>query len=93
MGRRTHTRLVDRPNFSFLSNALDQLGPWKGKQVAVDLDWYQQEMGRKIRSIDWEAAKADVQRFLKPTDAKTLALWNRAFFLENLKRISNFKIN
>lgn len=80
------------PNFAFLSNALEQLGPWKGKQVKVEMDWYQKEMSRKIKSIDWEKAKADVQRFLKPTDAKALEIWNESFFLENLKRISNFKM-
>jgi len=78
------------PNFPFLSNALDQSGPWKGKQVAVDMNWYQKEMGRKITSVDWEKARADVQRFLRPADAKTLELWNESFFIENLKRISHF---
>ncbi len=79
------------PNFAFLSNALDQLGPWKSKTVKIGMDWYQKQMTRKIKSIDWEKAKADVQRFLKPADAKTLELWGERFFIENLNRISAFK--
>ncbi len=75
------------PNFKFLSNALEQLGPWKGKSVKADIDWYGKEMSRRIREVDWDKAKADVQRFLRPVDVKTLELWNKKFFLDCLKRV------
>ncbi len=75
------------PNVKFLSNALGQLGPWKGKGLRADIDWYGKQMSRRIREVDWEKAKADVQRFLRPVDVKTLELWNEAFFLDCLKRV------
>lgn len=77
-----------KPNFEFLSNALDQFGPWKGKIPKANISWYQKEMSKRIKSVDWAKAKADVQRFLRPVDVKTLDLWNAEFFLMNLKRVT-----
>lgn len=74
-------------NFDFLSSALDQAGPWKGRGVTVDRKWYQTQMSQRIKEIDWSKAKADVQRFLKPGDVRTLELWGSAFFLANLERL------
>lgn len=75
------------PNFQFLSNALEQLGPWKGKSVKVDIDWYRKKMSRRIEEVDFDKAKDDVQRFLRPVDVKTLELWNKKVFLDCLKRV------
>ncbi|NQW45003.1 MAG: nucleotidyl transferase AbiEii/AbiGii toxin family protein [Deltaproteobacteria bacterium] len=75
------------PNFGFLSNALEQLGPWKGKLIKANIDWYGKEMSTRIKEVDWDKAKADVQRFLRPVDVKTLELWNEKFFLDCLKRV------
>ncbi|MCI0447717.1 nucleotidyl transferase AbiEii/AbiGii toxin family protein [bacterium] len=74
-------------NFELLSNALEQLGPWKGKKIKASMSWYKKEMTKRIKSIDWEKAKADVARFLRPADLKTLELWNTGFFLTNLNRL------
>lgn len=74
-------------NFQFLSNALNQHGPWKESGVDVDMAWYKANMEARIKGIDWVKAKADVQRFLRPSDAKSLELWNADFFLWNLGRI------
>jgi predicted nucleotidyltransferase component of viral defense system len=76
-----------KPNLRLLSNALEQFGPWKGKRVRADMNWYGKEMARRIRKIDWEKAKADVQRFLRPVDVKTLKLWNENYFLDYLRRL------
>lgn len=75
------------PNFEFLSNALDQFGPWKGKSVRANINWYRKEMSRRIKEVDWKKAKTDVQRFLRPVDVKTLESWNENFFLDCLKRV------
>jgi predicted nucleotidyltransferase component of viral defense system len=75
------------PNFNFLSNALEQVGPWKGKGCRVDLDWYKKEMTRRIKEVNWDKAKVDIQRFLRPVDVKTLELWNENLFLKCLKRL------
>lgn len=76
------------PNFALLANALDQLGPWQGKEPEVDMNWYRKQMASRIRAIDWEKAKADVRRFLRPNDVRTLELWSTEFLLQNLKRLS-----
>jgi predicted nucleotidyltransferase component of viral defense system len=75
------------PNFKFLTKALEQLGPWKGKAIEADMDWYQKEMTKRIKSIDWAKAKMDIQRFLRPVDVKTLDLWSADFFLANLRKL------
>lgn len=75
------------PNFKFLSNALDQFGAWKGKAIKADMPWYKKEMSNRIKKVDWQKAKGDVQRFLRPADLKTLELWNEKFFLDSLGRI------
>lgn len=74
-------------NFALLSNALDQLGPWKGKKIKANMSWYKREMTNRIKAIDWNKARADVSRFLRPADLKTLELWNTDFFLMNLQRL------
>ena len=71
------------PNFEFLAHALEQFGPWKKKKMKVDLEWYRKEMTQRIGDLDWAKAKADVHRFLRPVDVKTLDLWNAGFFLAN----------
>jgi predicted nucleotidyltransferase component of viral defense system len=76
------------PNFLFLTNALNQLGPWKDSGVVVDMAWYKKEMETRIRGIDWAKVREDVQRFLRPSDVKSLELWDRDFFLWNLGKIS-----
>lgn len=77
-----------RPNLGFLSNALEQLGPWKGKAPRVDMGFYRKEMAKRIKQLDWQKAKADVERFLRPADVKTLELWSEVFFLDCLERLT-----
>jgi len=76
-----------KPNLELLTNALDQLGPWKGRAIQVGMDWYGKQMAKRIKGIDWEQAKADVHRFLRPADVATLELWNKNYFLEYLQRL------
>jgi predicted nucleotidyltransferase component of viral defense system len=75
------------PNLNFLSNALEQLGPWKDKGLRADIKFYDKEMANRIKKIDWKKAKADVEHFLRPADVKTLELWNEDFFLDCLERL------
>ena len=78
-----------KPNFNFLSSALEQFGPWKGTAVKATMDWYKKELASRIKEVDWQKAKTDVQRFLRPVDVKTLDLWTTDFFLANLKRLTS----
>lgn len=76
------------PDLPLLAAALLQAGPWPG-QVAlnVDGDWLFETLKAKIASIDWTAAAADVNRFLRPAEAKSLSLWSERFFEAKLDQL------
>jgi len=75
------------PNLALLKNALEQYGPWKGKSLNVDREWLVSALGEKISSIDWKDAAADVERFLKPVEQKSLKLWNERFYMSKLNKL------
>lgn len=80
------------PNLVLLQNALIQYGPWQGQNVEVTPDWLIKKLGEKIASIKWKEAAADVERFLKPVEQKSLKLWSERFYmskLESLKKLMN----
>jgi predicted nucleotidyltransferase component of viral defense system len=74
-------------NFTLLSAALNQIGPWKNQNVSVDREWCVGELQRKIESIDWKAARQDVQRFIKPHELPSLDLWGTDFFTAQCKKL------
>ncbi|MBU0633658.1 MAG: nucleotidyl transferase AbiEii/AbiGii toxin family protein [Candidatus Omnitrophica bacterium] len=74
-------------NFTFLSNALNQIGPWAGQNIQVDNAWYHKEMEKKIISIDWEKMKKELLQFLKPEALDTLKIWSQEFFLDRLRKL------
>lgn len=75
------------PNLKLLSNALVQYGPWQGQELDVNTEWLVKTLSDKITSIDWKDAAADVERFLKPVEQKSLSLWSDRFFLSKLQQI------
>lgn len=77
------------PNLAHLQNALIQYGPWKGqKNLVVDEDWLQAELQKKIDSIEWAKAAADVAPFLKLVEQGSLKLWDARFFSAKLKKLA-----
>lgn len=72
------------PKLSLLQNALQQYGPWAGKQQKVDTEWLNTTMRDKIASIDWSKAAQDVAPFLQPAFQQSLRLWSAPFFTEKL---------
>jgi hypothetical protein len=77
-----------RINFPLLSNAINQTGAWENQQIPVTKDWYLKQMRIKISKIDWEIAKDDILRFLKPSDIQVFDLWNEEFFNHYLDKLS-----
>ncbi len=76
------------PNLPHLEAALRQFGPWsEDDTLSVDLSWLEKEMTRCIGAIDWEAAKQDVSRFLRPAEAESLKLWSHRFFESKLDKV------
>lgn len=79
------------PNLTLLRNALVQAGPWKGDEtLVVDLDWLETALTQKIETIDWSVAVADVNRFLKPRERASLALWDTNFFKTRLAKMLTY---
>lgn len=76
------------PNFDFLSNAINQQGPWANQQFLVTQDWLIAEMEKKIREINWEKTALDAKPFLNPLEKTTLSLWTPEFFLDRLHRLA-----
>jgi len=74
-------------NFDFITNGLNQTGPWAGQNIQVDKPWVLGQLRNKIKEINWDEAKNDVQRFLKPNELKSLELWTKDFFLTKLNNL------
>jgi len=78
------------PNLPHLEAALCQFGPWAGDEtLAVNVEWLQTEITKRIQSIDWEEAQKDVVHFLRPTEAESLNLWSDKFFESKLGKLIN----
>lgn len=77
------------PNLSLLAAALVQAGPWHGQQgLDIDGSWLVEALTEKISSIDWKAAAADVDRFLRPAEAASLRLWSERFFHAKVEQLA-----
>ena len=76
------------PNLPHLGAALRQFGPWsEEKTLVVDAAWLDTELTKRIQSIDWDEATADVRRFLRPAQADSLKLWGNRFFESKLRKL------
>ena len=76
------------PNLKLLENALEQYGPWKGETLNVVREWLVNALAEKISSINWKDAAADVERFLKPVEQKSLKLWSEKFYMSKLNKLN-----
>jgi hypothetical protein len=74
-------------NYALLSSALRQQGPWRNKDIEVDLQWCIDHLEKRITSIDWAAARDDVRRFVKPMELSSLDLWSKDLFLSQARKI------
>lgn len=74
-------------NTVLLNNALEQMGPWKDQSIQISDDWIREQLILKIKSIDWNVAKHDVEKFLKPEKQKTLSLWSEDFFVRMTNKL------
>ncbi len=76
-----------KPNLMLLKNALIQYGAWKNQSFNIDENWLVNALGEKINSIDWKTVADDVERFMKPVERKSLALWSERFFMSKLRKL------
>jgi hypothetical protein len=75
------------PNLGLLRNALAQVGPWAEEKINVDTIWLKDALSDAIARIDWKEASADVERFLRPAELRSVKLWNERFFLAKLEKL------
>lgn len=83
-----YTARRTQANYAMLSSALDQMGPWREKQVQADRAWCAEQLRARIESTDWKRAREDVHRFVKPDEQPSLNLWAREFFLAQVDKLA-----
>jgi predicted nucleotidyltransferase component of viral defense system len=74
-------------NFTLLQHAIYQAGPWEGKKISVTPNWLFENLRDKIININWQEAKNDVARFLRPRELAGLAIWSKEYFLSQLGKL------
>lgn len=80
-------------NFLLLEHAIFQAGPWKGESIKSVTKWFFKQMETKIIDMNWDEAKQDVARFLKPQALATLDVWSKDFFLSRLEKLRAYSLN
>lgn len=74
-------------NYSLLSAALHQQGPWVGSRPTIDSAWCERELRALIERTDFGAASMDVRRFIKSQELPSLELWTQDFFLQQCRKL------
>lgn len=74
-------------NHELLSAALDQQGPWARAHTRIDNAWCVAQLSTLIKTLDWNRAREDVRRFLKPLELPSLELWTPEFFLAQCRKL------
>ena len=75
-------------NHDLLSSALNQVGPWAGQGVGTNDEWCGRELQATIGRLDFEHAREDVRRFVKPTEVRSLELWSQDFLLAQNRKLT-----
>ena len=75
------------PNLNLLQNALNQAGPFAGRDVEMDANGLQQALLDKIQSLDWEEATRDVEPFLGAMERQSLSVWGVPLFSERVRQM------
>jgi predicted nucleotidyltransferase component of viral defense system len=75
------------PKLALLEHAIEQQGPWAGRQTSVTWPWLIANLRTVIERIDWAVARQDVQRFLPLREQEALSLWDAPFFLHHVSKM------
>ena len=76
------------PNLPHLAQALQQTGPWKDQHIVTDNAWCIERLQATIELLDWQQARKDVRRFVKPSELRSLELWSRDYFFTQCQKLS-----
>ncbi len=77
-------------NYEHLSAALDQVGTWEKQGLKVDRVWLLKVLSDCVLKIDWDKARNDVLRFVKPRDVASVKVWSSDFFLDRIRKMSEY---
>jgi hypothetical protein len=77
-------------NFPHLRQALQQAGPYRDSSLEIGQEWLIFRLQEKIRSIDWQKARLDVENFLSLEERKATAAWNQELFMGALKKLASY---
>lgn len=76
-------------NYPYLSAALKQAGPWKGKKITTDKAWLTKALIQKVNETNWRKVIEDVSPFIKPHKLEEIEeLWSAAFFEMKIRKYS-----
>lgn len=75
------------PNLPHLAAALQQTGSWSGCELRVDMAWLRTTLAEKVATVDWQAAAADVERFVPIPERPSLKLWGIRFFQQKVANL------
>ncbi len=81
LNKKTHV------NYSLLRSALYQSGPYKGKEIPNNKKWFHEQFEKKIASMDWVAARRDVENFLRMEEHKFVENWGKELFQKQIEKI------
>ncbi len=81
------------PDLEYLKSTLIQSGPWEGNDINVTPSWLKLALIERISSLDWNAAKDDIFRFLPEREVETVLLWSRDFFLSRIEKLFTYSSN
>jgi hypothetical protein len=82
-----YTKKGIEPNYSYLSDALNRHGPWNGQNIKVTQKWLIAALNNKIRTLDINAAKRDIVKFLDLNERENVNNWDRENFFDAIKEL------
>lgn len=74
-------------NAPLLKQALYQSGPYQGQEIPYNETWLQSALANKVAALDWQAARRDVENFLRSEDRKWVENWSSAFFQSQIHKV------
>lgn len=74
------------PNYRLLNSALEQTGHRRNTEE-IHFAECVTLLEEKINSMDWDQVRADVERFIKPSEQSSLKCWSTGLFLEQCRKL------
>lgn len=76
-------------NFNLLSQSMIQSGNWDEDSI-ISKDVFLQKLEEKINTINWNMARQDVIKFLRPAQLPGIEIWSKEFFHSRLNKLSAY---